>query len=75
MDFWKGIIFEQAFICGIYIFFGVFVYSYFGQYSGSAIYQVMNPKELGTFNNVLNLWTGFIASGKLKSAASLGHLG
>lgn len=63
MDFWKGMICAQAFICAIYIFFGVFVYSYFGQYSGSAIYQVINPAGLRTFNNVLNLLTGFIACG------------
>lgn len=63
MDFWKGMILAQAFICAIYVVFGAFVYSNFGQYSGSAIYQVINPAGLRTFNNVLNLLTGIIASG------------
>lgn len=63
MDFWKGMLCAQAFICAIYVFFGAFVYSNFGQYSGSAIYQVINPQALRTFNNVLNLLTGIIASG------------
>jgi hypothetical protein len=64
MDFWKGMLCAQAFICVVYIFFGVFVYSYFGQYSASAIYQVINPQGLRTLNNVLNLLTGFIACGE-----------
>ncbi len=63
MDFWKGMICAQAFICLIYLFFGLFVYSYFGQYSASVIYQVINPKALRTFNNVINLLTGLIAAG------------
>ncbi|OAA78805.1 Transmembrane amino acid transporter family protein [Akanthomyces lecanii RCEF 1005] len=62
MDFWKGMICAQAFICFVYLFFGVFVYSYFGQYSASVIYQVINPAGLRTFNNVLNLLTGLIAA-------------
>ncbi|KAJ6784059.1 hypothetical protein PWT90_00346 [Aphanocladium album] len=62
MDFWKGMICAQAFICVIYLFFGLFVYSYFGQYSASVIYQVINPAGLRTFNNVLNLLTGLIAA-------------
>ncbi|OAA57266.1 Transmembrane amino acid transporter family protein [Cordyceps fumosorosea ARSEF 2679] len=61
MDFWKGMICAQAFICVVYLFFGLFVYSYFGQYSASVIYQVINPAGLRTFNNVLNLLTGLIA--------------
>ncbi|KAM3453170.1 hypothetical protein MY3296_003933 [Beauveria thailandica] len=62
MDFWKGMICAQAFICVVYLFFGIFVYSYFGQYSASVIYQVINPAGLRTFNNVLNLLTGLIAA-------------
>ncbi|TQV91887.1 hypothetical protein V2A60_006012 [Cordyceps javanica] len=62
MDFWKGMICAQAFICIVYLFFGLFVYSYFGQYSASVIYQVINPAGLRTFNNVLNLLTGLIAA-------------
>lgn len=61
MDFWKGMLCAQIFICCIYVFFGVFVYSYFGQYSGSAIYQVINPAGLRKANNILNLLTGLIA--------------
>lgn len=60
-DFWKGIFMAQVFICVVYIFFGVFVYSFYGQYSASNITQVIQPLSLQTVANVLSLLTGFIA--------------
>lgn len=60
-DFWKGIFMAQVFICVVYIFFGAFVYSFYGQYSASNITQVIQPVSLQTVANVLSLLTGFIA--------------
>ena len=31
MDFWKGCILAQTFICVVYVFFGAFVYTYIGR--------------------------------------------
>lgn len=61
MDFWKGMICAQAFICFVYILFGAYVYSNFGQYSYTNIFQVIQPYSLQTTSNVLSLLTGFIA--------------
>ncbi|KAJ5833190.1 Transmembrane amino acid transporter family protein [Penicillium riverlandense] len=61
MDFWKGMICAQAFICSVYILFGAYVYSNYGQYSGSNISQVIEPLHLQVVANVFSLLTGFIA--------------
>ncbi|OQO13955.1 hypothetical protein B0A48_00830 [Cryoendolithus antarcticus] len=61
MDFWKGLFIAQLFIGVVYIFFGVFVYSQWGQYSASNIGNVVNPLRLQQAGNVLGLLTGFFA--------------
>ena len=61
MDFWKGLFCAQAFICIVYLLFGVFVYSFYGQYSASTIVNVIQPYGLQTAGNILTLLTGFIA--------------
>jgi uncharacterized membrane protein YagU involved in acid resistance len=61
MDFWKGLFCAQAFICTIYLLFGVFVYSFWGQYSANNIVNVIRPYNLQTAGNVLTMLTGFIA--------------
>lgn len=61
MDFWKGAFLAQLFICCVYVFFGAFVYSQYGQYSISNIAQVVLPYGLQTANNVLGLLTGWFA--------------
>ena len=61
MDFWKGMILAQGFICVVYILFGAYVYSNFGQYAASNIYQVIEPFSLQTVSNVFSLLTGMIA--------------
>lgn len=61
MDFWKGIFLAQTFICVVYIFFGAFVYSFWGQYAISNIATVVQPYALQTAGNVLGLFTGCIA--------------
>lgn len=61
MDFWKGLFCAQAFICIIYLLFGVFVYSFWGQYSANNIVNVIQPYNLQTAGNVFTMLTGFIA--------------
>jgi amino acid permease len=39
-DFWKALLVAEAFIFSVYIFFGVYVYSFQGQY-------VINPANQG----------------------------
>ncbi|KAJ6020292.1 hypothetical protein N7499_003573 [Penicillium canescens] len=61
MDFWKGLLCAQIFICVVYIFFGVFVYSFYGQYSALVITTAVQPLSLQTVSNVFALLTGGIA--------------
>ncbi|KAJ5820512.1 hypothetical protein N7474_006103 [Penicillium riverlandense] len=61
MDFWKGLMCAQIFICVVYIFFGAFVYSYYGQYSAQVITTAIQPFSLQTVANVFALLTGAIA--------------
>ncbi|PWY86749.1 hypothetical protein BO70DRAFT_288394 [Aspergillus heteromorphus CBS 117.55] len=61
-DFWKGLLCAQLFICLVYIFFGAFVYSFYGQYSISNIYNVVEPKGLQTAVNIVYFLTCIIAS-------------
>ncbi|KAI9672863.1 MAG: hypothetical protein M1831_000299 [Alyxoria varia] len=68
-DFWKGMIASQAFIFFCYIFFGIFVYSYQGQYSVNPAYQSLSPYGAQTAGNVLH----FLAS--LIAAALYGNIG
>jgi hypothetical protein len=60
-DFWKGMLCAQLFIGIVYIFFGAFVYSFYGQYSASNIGNVIQPLHLQQVNNILGLITGAIA--------------
>lgn len=61
MDFWKGCLLAQTFICVVYVFFGAFVYSYYGQYSITSVTQVVKPYGLQVASNVLALITGYLA--------------
>lgn len=61
MDFWKGLLCAQIFICCVYIFFGVFVYSFYGQYSAQVITTAVQPFSLQTVGNVFALLTSAIA--------------
>lgn len=74
MDFWKGLICAQCFICCVYIIFGAYVYSNFGQYSLSTIFQVIKPESLRTVSNVFSLLTGFFACRKFSNLSNL-HTG
>jgi len=39
-DFWKALVIAETFIYVVYLFFGVFVYSYQGQYTINPAQQV-----------------------------------
>ena len=61
-DFWKGMIFAQAFIYFFYMFFGLFVYSFQGQYAMNPAYQGVNPYAWQTALNSIQLVTSLIAA-------------
>lgn len=61
MDFWKAMLCAQLFICFVYIFFGAYVYSQWGQYAVSNIGNAVQPLALQQAGNVLGLIVSFIA--------------
>jgi hypothetical protein len=68
-DFWKGVLCADIFIYIVYMFFGLFVYSYQGQYSFNPVMQGLSPYNWQTATNIMNLFTGLIA------AALYGNIG
>jgi len=60
-DFWKALICAEAFIYCAYLFFGVFVYSYQGQYTINPANQGMGPRVAYTAGNILYFMTSLIA--------------
>jgi len=69
MDFWKATIIAQSFITVVYIFFGVFCYSYYGQYAASTITQSVMTIGWQYASNALGLLTGYLAICKFVIAA------
>ncbi|KID94767.1 Transmembrane amino acid transporter family protein, partial [Metarhizium majus ARSEF 297] len=63
MDFWKGLLCGQVFIYSLYMFFGIFVYSYQGQFAFNPVMQGLSSYGFQTATNVMNLVTGLIAAG------------
>ena len=61
-DFWKGMIFAQIFIYFFYMLFGLFVYSYQGQYTLNPAYQGVAPYAWQTACNSIQLITALIAA-------------
>lgn len=61
-DFWKGMICAQLFIYFFYLLFGVFVYSYQGQYTLNPAYQSISPYAWQTAGNSIQLVTSLIAA-------------
>ena len=61
-DFWKGMLCAQLFIFFFYLFFGLFVYSYQGQFSINPAYQGISSFAWQTAANSLGLVTGLIAA-------------
>ncbi|KAJ6789633.1 hypothetical protein PWT90_08488 [Aphanocladium album] len=62
MDFWKSLLCGQAFIYCVYIFFGMFVYSFQGQFAFNPVMQGLSPYTFQTATNVLFLMSGLIAA-------------
>ncbi|POR39542.1 Transmembrane amino acid transporter [Tolypocladium paradoxum] len=69
MDFWKALLCGSTFICCIYMFFGMFVYSFQGQFSFNPVMQGLSPNNFQTAANIMNIVTGLIA------AALYGNIG
>ncbi len=68
-DFWKGLICAQVFIYICYMFFGIFVYSYQGQFAYNPVMQGLSPYNYQTAANICYNITGLIA------AALYGNIG
>lgn len=61
-DFWKGMIFAQLFIYFCYMMFGLFVYSYQGQYTLPIAFQGIGSYTFQTVCNAISLVSGIIAA-------------
>jgi hypothetical protein len=61
-DFWKGLLCADIFIYVCYMFFGLFVYSYQGQFAYNPVMQGLSPYGWRTACNVMNIITGLIAA-------------
>ncbi|CEP61063.1 uncharacterized protein LALA0_S02e05908g [Lachancea lanzarotensis] len=62
MDFWKGMISAQSLIMVVYLFYGLFVYGYNGQFSYVTANQGIGSIHLQNAANVLNIITQLIAA-------------
>lgn len=62
MDFWKGMVVAQAFILVVYLFFGLFVYSYLGQYSFVTAYQSITSVKLQNAMNIIVIISFMLAA-------------
>jgi len=69
MDFWKAMACSQVFISVVYMFFGLFVYSYQGQFVINPANQGISLYSLQTATNAISLVAGLIA------AALYGNIG
>jgi hypothetical protein len=69
MDFWKAMALSQAFIFVVYMFFGLFVYTFQGQYAINPANQGISTYGLQTAANAISLTAGLIA------AALYGNIG
>ena len=69
MDFWKGLLCGQVFIYCVYMFFGIFVYSYQGQFAYNPAMQGLSVYRYQTAANVLNVVSSLVA------AALYGNIG
>ena len=61
-DFWKSLLCANIFIYMCYIFFGIFVYSFQGQFAYNPATQGLSPYTLRTACNVMHIATGLISA-------------
>ncbi|KAI1386012.1 transmembrane amino acid transporter protein-domain-containing protein [Hypoxylon trugodes] len=62
LDFWKSLLVAEIFIYVTYIFFGIFVYSYQGQYVYNPSVQGIAVYSIQTAANILSLVSNLIAA-------------
>ncbi|KAF5373086.1 hypothetical protein D9758_001467 [Tetrapyrgos nigripes] len=63
MDFWKGMACAQILITVVYLLYGLFVYSFQGQFTLALAFQGVSKQSWQDLGNVLGLITGLIAAG------------
>ncbi|KAM7187541.1 Transmembrane amino acid transporter domain containing protein [Rhypophila sp. PSN 637] len=61
-DFWKSLLIAEAFIYCVYLFFGIFVYSYQGQYTFNPAHQGLSIYGWQTAGNIILLVSSSIAA-------------
>ena len=66
-DFWKGMICADIFIYVAYMFYGIFQYSYQGQYTYSVSYQSITPYNYQTACNILSIIGSLLPPSALSS--------
>lgn len=69
LDFWKALLIADTFIYVVYLFFGVYVYSFQGQYVINPANQGMSLQGALTAGNIIGFVTSLIA------AALYGNIG
>jgi hypothetical protein len=60
-DFWKALILAESFIFVIYLFFGIFVYSYHGEFVINPAFQGLSQQVALKAGNILGLISALIA--------------
>ncbi|KDQ54670.1 hypothetical protein JAAARDRAFT_60621 [Jaapia argillacea MUCL 33604] len=63
MDFWKGMVCSQLLVCTVYVFYGIFVYAFQGQYTLPLAYQGVSKYAWQTMGNAIAMITGIVAAG------------
>ncbi|KAF2011702.1 hypothetical protein BU24DRAFT_398423 [Aaosphaeria arxii CBS 175.79] len=61
-DFWKALVIAEAFITAVYLFFGIFVYSFHGQYVINPAYQGLSSQVALKAGNILGLTSALLAA-------------
>ncbi|OTB03245.1 hypothetical protein M426DRAFT_322032 [Hypoxylon sp. CI-4A] len=62
LDFWKSLLIAEIFIYGTYLFFGLFVYSFQGQYTYNPAMQGIAAYGLQTAANIISLVSNLIGA-------------
>ncbi|KZF20803.1 hypothetical protein L228DRAFT_179732 [Xylona heveae TC161] len=61
-DFWKGLVCAEMLIYVCYMLFGLFVYSYQGQYAANPAFQGIDPQSWQDVGNALGVISALIAA-------------
>ncbi|KAF9265882.1 hypothetical protein L218DRAFT_1018756 [Marasmius fiardii PR-910] len=63
MDFWKGMVCAQLLISTVYLLYGLYVYSFQGQFTLPLAFQGVSKLAWQDVGNIIGLITGIIAAG------------